>query len=181
MRKDLFLWCMDRFGIRPEAIWHGRGDAPKTALLWSPKAVMFGVQYMLQAGDITEDVLMKIAVASMCRNTKLPLVELVYSSRWTNTMRKYRVNITNLYSKGRAHRYRWWESDKQLEVIRYAAKNDLDGLRQAALQIYREEYEMESKKHKIRRYLDERFSPEQATAGTAGKCDVCADQNPGDD
>ncbi len=160
MRMDLFLWCIDRLGLRATDVWCTREEAPKTALLWTPKSVTFGVQYMLRAGDIDQSTLMKIAVASMCRNTKEPLLTLVRESWWPRIMRKYKVNMTNLYSKGRANSYRWFQSDKQLAVLRRAAETDIEGLRRIAFMIYNEEYKLEAKKHKIGRYLDEQFSPE---------------------
>lgn len=162
MRKDLITWCMHEVGATHEE-WQAHKMRAASRFLWAPKPLIFGIKFMLELQMTDRESLMKIAVVSMQRNTKIPLVDLVRNSGVNKYLYRYKINYTNLYPTNRAHTYEWWKLPHEQKFVNAAIATNIERFKNFAFNLFEEEYEHTHNRHKVGRHLNEQRSPEQCT------------------
>lgn len=168
MHKDLITWCMEQVGATDKEM-SAQSRRGASRFLWAPKAIVYGIKYMLVLGELDKERFLKIAVVSMQRNTRVPLVDLVRYSNVTSYLHRYRVNYTNLYPTNRVSTYTWWRTADEERFVKAAIDNDVERFKQFIWNLFNEEYEQINRKHKVGRILNDKASPERCTeSGSTG-------------
>lgn len=148
MRRDFVIWCYKRVGLLQSNV-HGDG---RRCMLFSPKAMMFGIMLRVQWGECTLPELMELARQGIMENNRLPLVETVNTYKVRSYLSACQVNITNLYKSGRKYRYRWLESERDAEVVARVARTNEQAFLNVLTLTLKEEYRYVVEEHNHCRY-----------------------------
>ena len=137
-------------------------------LLFSPKPMLLGIRLMLHWEEMTEDELFQRSLDGMLKNSKLDMLQVVRNAKVLSYLRACKINSSNLFASYRANMYRWFERDKDVEIVKYAAKIAPTLFRETFFKTFYQEYRHVEQEHNISHYIQFAYSYSQKAPENAG-------------